>query len=106
MAMSEVAGIKTALTQNLRNLHLPTIRECYEEVARQAERETLSYERYLHEVVQRECDDRLENRTVRMLRKYRTALGQIVGDVRCAAPASESIPAAAHFAGWRISRAN
>ena len=36
MAMSEVAGIKTALTQNLRNLHLPTIRECYEEVARQA----------------------------------------------------------------------
>ncbi len=74
MAMSEVAGIKTALTQNLRNLHLPTIRECYEEVARQAERETLSYERYLHEVVQRECDDRLENRTVRMLRESQLPL--------------------------------
>ena len=72
--MSEVAGIKTALTQNLRNLHLPTIRECYEEVARQAERETLSYERYLHEVVQRECDDRLENRTVRMLRESQLPL--------------------------------
>ena len=72
--MSEVAGIKTALTQNLRNLHLPTIRECYEEVARQAERETLSYERYLHEVVQRECDDRLENRTARMLRESQLPL--------------------------------
>lgn len=67
--MSEVAGIKTELTQNLRHLHLPTIRECYEEVARQAERETLSYERYLHEVVQRECDERLENRTAKMLRE-------------------------------------
>jgi DNA replication protein DnaC len=74
MAMSEMAGIKTALTQNLRNLHLPTIRECYEEVARQAERETLSYERYLHEVVQRECDDRLENRTARMLRESQLPL--------------------------------
>jgi DNA replication protein DnaC len=67
--MSEAAGIKTELTQNLRHLHLPTIRECYEEVARQAERETLSYERYLHEVVQRECDERLENRTAKMLRE-------------------------------------
>ena len=65
--MSEMAGIKTELTQNLRHLHLPTIRECYEEVARQAERETLSYERYLHEVVQRECDERSENRTAKML---------------------------------------
>jgi DNA replication protein DnaC len=74
MAMSEVAGIKTALTHNLRNLHLPTIRECYEDVARQAERETLSYERYLHEVVQRECDDRLENRTARMLRESQLPL--------------------------------
>jgi hypothetical protein len=67
--MSEVAGIKVELTQNLKHLHLPTIRECYEEVARQAERETLSYERYLHEVVQRECDERLENRTAKMLRE-------------------------------------
>ena len=49
--MSEMAGIKAELTQNLRHLHLPTIRECFEDVARQAERETLSYERYLHEVV-------------------------------------------------------
>jgi DNA replication protein DnaC len=74
MAMSEVAGIKAELTQNLRHLHLPTVRECYEEVARQAERETLSYERYLHEVVQRECDERLENRTAKMLHESRLPL--------------------------------
>src|SRR3954462_11997302 len=72
--MSEVAGIKAELTQNLRYLHLPTIRECYEDVARQAEREALSYERYLHELVQRECDERAENRTTKMLRESQLPL--------------------------------
>ncbi len=72
--MSELAGIKAELTQNLKHLHLPTIRECYEETAQQAERETLSYERYLHEVVQRECDERLENRTAKMLRESQLPL--------------------------------
>ena len=69
-----MAGINAELTQNLRHLHLPTIRECYEEVARQAEGETLSYERYLHEVVQRECDVRLENRPAKMLRESQLPL--------------------------------
>jgi hypothetical protein len=64
--MNQSPDIKTDLTQSLKTLHLPTIRQCYEEVARQAEREQLSYERYLHEVVQRECEDRLENRTAKM----------------------------------------
>ena len=72
--MSEAANVKAELTQNLKHLHLPTIRECYEEVARQAERETLSYERYLHEVVQRECDERQENRTTKMLRESQLPL--------------------------------
>ncbi|MBC7927681.1 MAG: ATP-binding protein [Bryobacteraceae bacterium] len=72
--MSALPSIKTELTQNLKQLHMPTIRQCYEEVARQAERETLSYERYLHEVVQRECDERLENRTTKMLRESQLPL--------------------------------
>jgi len=72
--MSEAANVKAELTQNLKHLHLPTIRGCYEEVARQAERETLSYERYLHEVVQRECDERQENRTTKMLRESQLPL--------------------------------
>ena len=67
--MSVVSTVKVDLTQNLKSLHLPTIRQCYEEVARQAEREALSYERYLHELVQRECEERQENRTAKMLRE-------------------------------------
>src|SRR5215469_13673502 len=47
---------------------------CYEEVARQAECEQLSYERYLHELVQRECEDRQENRTTKMLRESQLPL--------------------------------
>jgi DNA replication protein DnaC len=67
--MSTAANVKVSLTENLKALHLPTIRQCYEEAAREAERETLSYERYLHEVVQRECEERRENRAARMLRQ-------------------------------------
>jgi len=60
--MSRTVDVKAELTQSLKYLHLPTVRQCYEEVARQAERESLSYERYLHELVQRECEERQENR--------------------------------------------
>src|SRR5437868_10033869 len=77
--MSEAANIKAELTQSLKSLHLPTVRQCYEEVARQAEREALSYERYLHELVQRECEERLENRTQKMLRESQLPLEKSVG---------------------------
>src|SRR5262249_14900192 len=73
-AMNQSPDIKADLTQSLKTLHLPTIRQCYEEVARQAEREQLSYERYLHEVVRRECEDRQENRTTKMLRESQLPL--------------------------------
>jgi DNA replication protein DnaC len=72
--MSAPANVKVELTQNLKALHLPTIRQCYEEVAREAERETLSYERYLHELVQRECEERHENRTAKMQRESKLPL--------------------------------
>ena len=39
--------IKKELTGYLRELHLPTVRDCFEERARRAEQETLSYEQYL-----------------------------------------------------------
>jgi DNA replication protein DnaC len=72
--MSEAANIKAELTQSLKSLHLPTIRQSYEEVARQAEREALSYERYLHELVERECEERQENRISKMLRESQLPL--------------------------------
>jgi hypothetical protein len=42
--VSAVADVRPALIGHLKDLHLPTVRECYEETARRAERETLSYE--------------------------------------------------------------
>ena len=72
--MSRAVDVKAELTQSLKYLHLPTVRQCYEEVARQAERESLSYERYLHDLVQRECEDRQENRITKMLRESQLPL--------------------------------
>jgi DNA replication protein DnaC len=72
--MSRAVDVKAELTQSLKYLRLPMVRQCYEEVARQAERESLSYERYLHELVQRECEERQENRTAKMLRESQLPL--------------------------------
>jgi DNA replication protein DnaC len=67
--VSAAVQLKPELNQGLLELHLPTVRRCYEEVARQAERETLSYERYLLELVTRECQERRQKRIGRLLRK-------------------------------------
>src|SRR5437660_12213365 len=53
-AMSAAVDVRPALLGHLKDLHLPTVRECYEDTARRAERETLSYEQYLLEVISRE----------------------------------------------------
>ena len=60
--MSVVADVRPALIEHLKDLHLPTVRECYEDTARRAERETLSYEQYLLEVITRECEQRRKSR--------------------------------------------
>ena len=58
----------------LRELHLPTFRECFEELARRAVQETASYEQYLLDVAERECQARLAKRTERLLRDSRLPL--------------------------------
>ena len=63
------AGVKERLEGQLRELHLPTIRSSYEEMARQAEQETLSYERYLLELCAQECQQRRAKRIARLLRQ-------------------------------------
>ena len=73
-AMNRAIDVKAELTQSLKYLHLPTVRQCYEELAQQAERESLSYERYLHELIQRECEERQENRITKMLRESQLPL--------------------------------
>jgi DNA replication protein DnaC len=66
--MAMAADVKDRLEKLLRELHLPTVRGSYEELARQAERETLSYERYLLELSERESQARQATRIARLLR--------------------------------------
>ena len=53
--------------ENLKKLHMPTIRRSYEEVAGQARAETWSYEQYLLELLNLECETRRQNRISRNL---------------------------------------
>jgi hypothetical protein len=69
--MGDIVDVKAALTEGLTELHLPTVRRIYEEAARLAERETLSYERYLLDLVTRESQDRQQKRIQRLLRQSR-----------------------------------
>ncbi|MFA5810617.1 MAG: IS21-like element helper ATPase IstB [Thermoleophilia bacterium] len=72
--MSKPLDIKKELAEYLRELHLPTIGRCFEDKARQAERETLGYEQYLLELVERECQERREKRIVRLLQASKLPL--------------------------------
>ena len=67
--MSATADVRPALIGHLKELHLPTVRDCYEDTARQAERETLSYEQYLLEVISRECEQRRKSKVQRLLKE-------------------------------------
>ncbi len=52
---------------NLKSLHMPTIRHSYEEVAEQARADSWSYEQYLLELLNLECEVRQQNRISRNL---------------------------------------
>jgi DNA replication protein DnaC len=58
----------------LKELMLPTIRECFPEVSRQATQETLSYEEFLLELVRRESEVRGQHRVQRRLSESRLPL--------------------------------
>jgi DNA replication protein DnaC len=57
------------LLGHLRDLHLPTIRECYPDKALKARKDSWSYEMYLSELAQLECEARSAHRVVRLLRE-------------------------------------
>jgi len=67
--MSGEVPIRSALLDNLTQLHLPAMRTCFEEAARRAEKETLSYEQYLLELTERECEARDRNRVAKLLKE-------------------------------------
>jgi DNA replication protein DnaC len=63
-----------ALLACLRELHLPMVRAQYEAVARQASAEAWSYPDYLRELLERECQQRRQNRVERLLKASRLPL--------------------------------
>jgi DNA replication protein DnaC len=69
--MSKKSSPDAELLTCLKELHLPAMRGGYQELADSARREGLSYEAYLLEVVQRECQLRRQHRMERLLRESR-----------------------------------
>ena len=66
--------VKTRLKENLKHLHMPSVRDCYEEQAEMARREAMSHEHYLFEVTEREVESRRQNRIARLLRESKLPL--------------------------------
>ena len=62
------------LAEHLKELRLPTIRASYQRLAQMAQQENLSYEQYLLDLIERECEVRQQNRVERLLRESRLPL--------------------------------
>ncbi len=67
-------SVKRELEHYLRHLHLPAIREYYEDMACEAQKEDTGYEEYLLELLKKECEVRRQKRTERWLRESRLPL--------------------------------
>jgi DNA replication protein DnaC len=72
--MATKTDIATQLTEHLKDLRLPTIRECFADEAKRARKESLSYEAYLLELISRETEDRRQRRIDRFLRESKLPL--------------------------------
>src|ERR1035437_6423032 len=70
---------KGELMACLKELHLPTAGGCYQELADSARRGGLSYEGYLLEVLQRECQGRRQHRMERLLRDSQLPVDKSLG---------------------------
>src|SRR5882724_1612348 len=66
--------VREKLVRYLKELHLPGLRRGYEELAHQARQEGQSYEQYLLSLVERECQERRNNRIERLLKQSRLPL--------------------------------
>ena len=85
MVRNQGSELKRELLESLKELRLPTIRAEFEEAARRAQNESLSYEQYLAELVGREREERRANRITRLLRQSK-------------------IPAEKNLAGFKLPR--
>jgi len=71
MKQSELSSV---LLSCLKELHLPTVRECYSAEADVARQESLSYEHYLLTLMEQECEVRRNSRISRFLRESQLPL--------------------------------
>lgn len=62
------------LNQLLKDLHLPTVRRCYQDEAISARRDNWDYETYLYELAARESEERQNNRIARLQRESKLPL--------------------------------
>ncbi len=69
-----MVDMKSQITDYLRVLQLPTIRGLYEDHAVKAVQESLGYEMYLCELLERECEVRRHKKTERLLKESRLPL--------------------------------
>jgi DNA replication protein DnaC len=67
--MESESEVKRRLVEWLRELHLPTFREQFGTLANRAVQESFSYERYLGELAEQECEVRRMGRIERWLRE-------------------------------------
>jgi DNA replication protein DnaC len=68
--------LKPSLVRCLKELHLPTVRACYGQEADRARQESLTYEHYLAEVMEREREVRRQNRIQRLLSESKLPLAK------------------------------
>jgi len=68
--------VAAALTACLEELHLPTMQEEFQTLALQAQQESLSYPCYLLELAERECQQRRQKRTERLLKESHLPLAK------------------------------
>jgi DNA replication protein DnaC len=74
--MKKKKETEAALTQCLRELRLPVVRQQYESLAQKAAQESLGYEEYLLEVLEVERESRRHKRTEKLLRDSRLPLSK------------------------------
>ena len=67
--MKQAEDLSSQLFSCLKELHLPTVRECYLELADTARRESQSHEQYLCNLMELERETRSNNRINRFLRE-------------------------------------
>lgn len=72
--MAANTQLRSHLTECLKDLHLSTVRSCFEEEALRATAESFSYERYLLELAQKECEERRNSRIERWQRESKLPL--------------------------------